>query len=291
MNDAIAANEIRHGVVEAQGMTLPKLGFGTWKLEGDDACDAVAHAVRTGYRHIDTAQIYGNEMEVGAGLARGLRETGLRREDVFLTTKVWMDRVARDKLSASVEASLERLKTDYVDLLLLHWPVEDTPLAEQIGALQSVRRRGLARHVGLSNYTTQLLGEAAAVSDGPLAANQVEYHPFLDQAPVLTACRARDMAVIAYSPIAQGRVFDEPALAEIAKTHGLNPGQLALKWLIQQDGVAAIPRSSKREHITANFELGAAPLSADEIQRINALRSDTGRLIDPSWAPAWDRAG
>lgn len=290
MSEAIGGANLRHGVVQAGGASIPRLGFGTWQLDGDNACDGVAHAVRTGYRHIDTAQIYRNEAEVGAGLARGLREAGLNREDVFLTTKVWMEQVGRHRLGPSVEASLERLKTDYVDLLLLHWPVAEVPLREQIEALNAVRRRGLTRHIGISNYTTQLLGEAAAVSEAPLVTNQVEYHPFLDQTPVLTACRQRGMALTAYSPIAQGKVFASPVLREIASARKLDPARVALKWLLQQDGVVAIPRSSKPENISANFDLGPTPLSDEEMRRIHALRSDEGRLIDPSWAPPWDRA-
>ncbi len=290
MSEAIREANVRYGVVETGGAAIPKLGFGTFRLERDDACDAVAHAIRTGYRSVDTAQIYRNEAEVGAGVARGLREAGLNREDVFLTTKVWMEQVGRGKLGPSVEASLDRLKTDYVDLLLLHWPVPEVPLQEQIEALNAVRRRGLTRHIGVSNYTTQLLGEAAAVSEAPLATNQVEYHPFLDQTPVLAACRERGMALTAYSPIAQGQVFSSPVLREIASARQLDPARVALKWLIQQDGVVAIPRSSKAEHISNNFDLGDAPLSDEDMKRIDALRSDSGRLIDPSWAPPWDRA-
>ncbi len=273
-------------ILDVHGAKMPKLGFGTWQLEGEDAADGVQEALKIGYRHIDTAQIYKNEAEVGDGLWRG----GVPREDIFLTTKVWMDQFRSGDLERSARESLDRLKTDYVDLLLLHWPVEEVPLEETIQALNAVQKAGLARHIGVSNFTTKWLGEAVAVSEVPLAFNQVEYHPFLDQDPVLTALRGYSMGLTAYSPLAQGKVFDEPVLTEIAAAHGVSPAQITLKWLIDQDSVSAIPRSSSKEHIRSNFEIFDIDLSDEETRRISDLRSSTGRIIDPSWAPAWDVA-
>ena len=273
-------------MVRASGAEIPKLGFGTWKLKGEDATSAVETALSTGYRHIDTAQVYENEGEVGAAL----RTSGVAREDVFVTTKVWMDRFAAGDLEDSVKESLARLDLDHVDLVLLHWPNPDFPLAETIGALNEARSAGLTRHIGVSNFTTAWLGEAVACSDAPLAANQVEYHPFLDQTPVMDALKDYAMALTAYCPIAQGRVFEAPVLKDIAEKHGKSPAQIALKWLINQDPVAAIPRSSRPEHIRSNFDIFDIDLSDEEMARIGALKSSTNRLIDPGWAPAWDVA-
>jgi len=270
----------------ANGASIPKLGFGTWKLKGDEGAEAVKIALETGYRHIDTAQVYENEGAVGAGL----QASGVAREDVFVTTKVWMDRYRAGDLATRVRESVERLKSDYVDLLLLHWPNEEVALKETIQALNAAKTAGLTRHIGVSNFTTKWLGEAVTLSEAPLVTNQVEYHPFLDQTPVLDAARGYAMSLTAYSPIAQGKVFEDETLGEIAARHAKTPSQIALKWLIDQPGVVAIPRSSKPKNIAANFDVFDIELSADDTARIDALRRPDGRLIDPSWAPAWDVA-
>ncbi len=270
---------------QANGADIPKLGFGTWQLEDEDAARGVATALKTGYRHIDTAQIYGNEAAVGDGW----KQSGVKREDFFLTTKVWRDKFRDGDLQASVKESLDKLKTDYVDLLLLHWPVPEVPIAETMKAMNEVKEAGQVRHIGVSNVTVDLLDEARAYSGAPLVANQVEYHPFLDQNAVLTACRAAGMAMTAYSPIAQGKVFDDEVITEIAKAHNVSPAQIVLRWLIDQDSVIAIPRSSSDKHIKSNFEIADLKLSQEETGRINSLRSPDGRLIDPDWAPDWDK--
>lgn len=270
---------------QANGADIPKLGFGTWQLEDEDAARGVATALKTGYRHIDTAQIYGNEAAVGDGW----KQSGVKREDFFLTTKVWRDKFRDGDLQASVKESLDKLKTDYVDLLLLHWPVPEVPIAETMKAMNEVKEAGQVRHIGVSNFTVDLLDEARAYSGAPLVANQVEYHPFLDQNAVLTACRAAGMAMTAYSPIAQGKVFDDEVITEIAKAHNVSPAQIVLRWLIDQDSVIAIPRSSSDKHIKSNFEIADLKLSQEETGRINSLRSPDGRLIDPDWAPDWDK--
>ncbi len=270
---------------QANGADIPKLGFGTWQLEDEDAARGVATALKTGYRHIDTAQIYGNEAAVGDGW----KQSGVKREDFFLTTKVWRDKFRDGDLQASVKESLDKLKTDYVDLLLLHWPVPEVPIAETMKAMNEVKEAGQVRHIGVSNFTVDLLDEARAHSGAPLVANQVEYHPYLDQNAVLTACRAAGMAMTAYSPIAQGKVFDDEVITEIAKAHNVSPAQIVLRWLIDQDSVIAIPRSSSDKHIKSNFEIADLKLSQEETGRINSLRSPDGRLIDPDWAPDWDK--
>lgn len=270
---------------QANGASIPKLGFGTWQLEDEDAARGVATALKTGYRHIDTAQIYGNEAAVGDGL----KQSGLKREDFFLTTKVWRDKFRDGDLQASVKESLDKLKTDYVDLLLLHWPVPEVPLDETMKALNDVKEAGQVKHIGVSNFTVDLLDQARAHSKAPLVANQVEYHPYLDQNAVLTACRAAGMAMTAYSPIAQGKVFDDEVITDIAKKHDVSPAQIVLRWLIDQDSVVAIPRSSSDDHIKSNFAIADIKLSEEDTGRINALRSPEGRLIDPDWAPDWDK--
>lgn len=272
--------------VDVQGAQIPKLGFGTWKLEGEDAYDAVSAALKAGYRHIDTAQAYGNEAEVG----RAIADSGVSRDDIWLTTKVWTERFAAGDLEASVKESLSKLKTDRLDLVLLHWPNEDVPLGETISALNACRDGGFTSHIGVSNFTTTWLGEAVATSKAPLICDQVEYHPFLDQTPVLDAVEKYDMALTAYSPVAQGEVFDDPVLEEIAKAHGKTPVQVALRWLLQQDRVCAIPRSSSADHVKSNFDVFDFELGGEDVRRINGLRDKNHRLVDPDFAPDWDVA-
>ncbi|XBQ15985.1 MAG: aldo/keto reductase [Oceanicaulis sp.] len=272
--------------VDAHGAAIPKIGFGTWKLKDGDAYDGVKAALEAGYRHIDTAQAYENEDEVG----RAIEESGVSREEIFLTTKIWRERFAPGDLETSLKESLSKLRVDAVDLVLLHWPNEDVPLAETIGAMNAAREGGLTRHIGVSNFTTTWLGEAVATSTAPIVCNQVEYHPFLDQQPVLDAVRGYGMALTAYSPIAQGEVFEHDVLKEIGEAHGKSAAQIALRWLIEQDGVCAIPRSSSNEHLQSNIEIFDFELSDEETRRISALKKENHRLVDPEWAPAWDVA-
>lgn len=270
----------------AHGATIPALGFGTWTLRGDSARHMTAYALDLGYRHIDTAQMYGNEAEVGAAI----RAASVARDGIFLTTKIWPDRFRQGDLQRSVEESLRKLQTEAVDLLLLHWPNPSIPLEETLGALNEVKRKGQARHIGISNFNTALIDRALAESEAPLVMNQVEYHPFLSQAPVLAKLRANGMALTAYSPLAKGRVFSDPALQAIAAEHGKNPGQVALRWLIQQEAVCAIPRSSREAHAASNLAVFDFSLTADEMAAISALAEPEGRLIDPAgMAPDWDQ--
>lgn len=273
--------------VNVHGAEIPKIGFGTFRLQGDVATDAVAAALASGYRHIDTAQAYDNEIEVGAAL----RDGGVPRDDIFLTTKVWVDRFRDGDLQASVRESLQRLGTDDVDLLLLHWPSPEVPLEETIAALNEVRREGLTRHIGVSNFTVDLVRRAVTASDAPLVTDQVEYHPRLSQAPVLEELRRHDMALTAYCPLGQGNAAKEPVVEEIAASHGKDPGQVILRWHYQQPGVIAIPRSSKPERVRSNVEIFDFALSDDEMQRISGLARPDGRIVSPEGlAPEWDNA-
>jgi diketogulonate reductase-like aldo/keto reductase len=269
--------------VDCHGARIPKLGLGTFRLNGDVARTLVEAALDQGYRPIDTAAMYGNEAEIGETLAG----SSVPRDEIFLTTKIWPDDFKADDFQRAVDRSLEKLRT-VPDLLLLHWPSPEVPLAETMAALNEVQRQGQARHIGVSNFPTALLTEAKALAEGPLAVNQVEYHVYLDQSAVLGAVRAAKMGLIAYSPIAQGRVFQDPVLIEIAAKHERNPGQIALRWLLQQDRVIAIPRSSKPAHAAANLAVFEFALSAEETARIDALARPDGRLISPAWGPAWD---
>ena len=204
------------------GTKVPALGFGTFELKGQTVIDAVTKALAVGYRHIDTAQIYGNEAEVGEAIADSVVE----REEIFLTTKVWIDRFKEGDLQGSVNESLKKLRTEYVDLLLLHWPNPDVSVEETIAALNSAHASGKAKNIGISNFTTDLIGKANAASDAPLLMNQVEYHPFLDQSAVRKSLKEHGMGLTAYSPLAQGKVFGDDILAEIGDRHAKNPGQV-----------------------------------------------------------------
>lgn len=271
--------------VNVNGAAIPALGLGTHELQGSAAAGMVEAALAIGYRHIDTAQAYDNEKAVGAGIAAA----GLPREALFLTTKVWPDRFRAGALQRSVDESLARLNTSYVDLLLLHWPNPGVPLEETMAALNDMHRIGRARHIGVSNFPSDLLEEAVRLSEAPLVVNQVEYHPFLAQTEVLGALRRHGLGLIAYSPLAQGLVFRNDTLAEIAEAYGKSPGQVALRWLVQQGGVCAIPRTSSVDHARANFEVFDFALSAAEMEAIQRLSRQRRRLVDPDdMAPDWD---
>ena len=271
--------------VAANGADIPALGFGTWELRGATAQRLVEAALAIGYRHLDTAQMYGNEAEVGAGL----RASGLGRDEVFLTTKIWPDRFRAGDLERSVDESLARLRLDAVDLLLLHWPSREVPLAETMAALNRVHAAGKARHVGVSNFTAAMIEQAVKLSPAPLATNQVEYHPMLSQRAVLQGCRAHGMALTAYCPLARGRVFKDATLRRIGETHGRGAGQIALRWLVQQEGVVAIPRSSSEEHARSNFAIFDFALSEAEMAEITAVGAPAGRVVNVAGvAPKWD---
>jgi 2,5-diketo-D-gluconate reductase B len=271
-------------VVRAQGVEVPKVGFGTWQLHGDECVEAVRDALELGYRHIDTARVYDNEREVG----RGLAASGVPREDIWLTTKVWFDDLTRDRLHASLENSLLDLKTNYVDLLLIHWPSAEIPLEETLAEMVRLRDAGRVRHLGVSNFPAGMLERALELA--PLLCDQVEYHPVLAQDRLLEVARRRDLVIAAYAPFAHGEVLDEPALMEIGEAHGKTAGQVALRWLIDQDRVVAIPKAGSHENRVANLDVFDFELTAGERERIDALPKDR-RRFDTSWAPDWSDSG
>jgi diketogulonate reductase-like aldo/keto reductase len=269
--------------VEANGAKIPALGLGTWELSGRTCARVVEQALRLGYRHIDTAQVYDNEREVGAGV----RASGARRDSVFVTTKVWTNHFAPHDLERSVKESLVKLRLPAVDLLLLHWPNPHVPLAETLGALAHAKRMGLTRHIGVSNFTVALIEEAVAACPEPLVCDQVEFHPYLDQTKVRAACDRNGLALVAYSPIAKGRIKTDATLAGIGRAHGKTPAQICLRWLVQQK-VVAIPRTSRVERLSENIEIFDFELSSDEMGQIAALAHPRGRLTDFGFAPKWD---
>lgn len=273
---------IKH--IDASGHSIPALGFGTFELKPDDAQRMVAAALGIGYRHIDTAQMYENEEAVGAGI----RDSGVSRDQIWLTTKIHPRNFHDGDLQRSVDDSLRKLGADHVDLILLHWPSFDVPLGESLEALMEVREQGKTRAIGVSNFTAELLREATDIcGGGVLAINQIEYHPYLSQQTVIKQIKALGMAPTAYCPIAQGKVIGDDTLKQIGQLHGKSEVQVTLRWLIQQ-GVISIPRTSKERNAQANFEIFDFQLTPEQMKHIDALQGD-GRLIDPSFAPDWDR--
>jgi len=258
--------------VEAKGAKIPAIGLGTSELQRRTCARLVEQALKLGYRHIDTAQAYDNEREVG----EGLRASGVRRDDVFVTTKVWTTHFAPHELERSTKDSLVKLRMPEVDLLLLHWPNPQVPLAETMGALAHAKRIGLAKHIGVSNFTVALIEEAVKACPEPLVCDQVEYHPYLDQAKVMAACVKHDMALVAYSPIAKGAVKKDETLKRIGLWHRKSPAQVCLRWLVQQN-VSAIPRTSRIERLSENIDIFDFELSEQEMAEISALGSARGR--------------
>jgi len=269
--------------VDANGAKIPSIGLGTWELRGRACARVVEQALRLGYRHIDTAQAYENEREVGDGV----RASGIRRDEVFVTTKIWTNHFAPHDLERSTKESLVRLRMPTVDLLLLHWPNPQVPLAETLGALAHAKQMGLTRHIGVSNFTVALIEEAVKACPEPLVCDQVEYHPYLDQTKVREACAQSGMAVVAYSPIARGRIKNDPTLVRIGRDRRKTPAQICLRWLMQQNA-SAIPRTSRIERLSENIDIFDFELSDDEMGQIFRLANPRGRLTDFGFAPKWD---
>ncbi|WP_312417182.1 aldo/keto reductase [Shinella sp.] len=273
--------------VNANGAHIPQLGFGTFRMPETEVLSILPKALQAGFTHVDTAQIYENEAAVGDAI----RNSGVARENIFLTTKVWVANYAKEAFAASVEESLRKLKTDHVDLLLLHWPNDAVPLAVQIAELNAVRDRGLTRHIGVSNFNTALMAEAVRLSAAPLATNQVEYHPFLDQTKAHAAAATHGMALTAYFAMADGKVPAEPVLKEIGAAHGKSAAQVALRWLIQQPDVVVLTKTATQARLAENRAIFDFTLAPDEMTRIHGLARTDGRIVSPEGlAPAWDRA-
>ena len=269
--------------VEANGARIPLIGLGTWDLRGKTCARMVEEALELGYRHIDTAAMYGNEEAIG----EGLRASGVPRDEVFVTTKVWSSDLRARDFERSARDSIRKLKLPSVDLLLIHWPNPSIPLKETIGALCKMKREGVARHVGVSNFTVALIEEAVGYATEPLVNNQIECHPYLDQAKVIAASGKRGLSVTAYSPIARGRVKGDAVLARIGKAHGKTAAQVCLRYLVQHD-VIVIPRTSRSERLTENFAIFDFKLTPAEMKEIAGLAHPGGRIVEWGGTPEWD---
>lgn len=269
-------------VLRTPRLAIPRIGLGTWALRGAEAQAAVEGAIGLGYRHIDTAAMYGNEEAVGAGIAA----SGVPRSEIFLTTKVWWTELAPEALRASAEASLARLGTAYADLVLIHWPARGMDLAASLEALARLQQDGLARAVGVSNFPPGLLRQALGLAIAPIAALQVECHVYLWQERLAALCRAHGLALTAYSPIAKAQVNEDAAMRAIAAKHGASPVQVALAWLLAQENLVAIPKSGRAEGQRDNLAAAALRLDAADMAAIAALPKDR-RLVNPEFAPDW----
>ena len=286
-----ARNIVRHfveviasmDVIESHGARIPILGFGTMTLKEDQCVQLVEASLKLGYRHLDTAQMYGNEREVGSGM----RGSGLKREDIFLTTKVWFTQLASGDFERSVDESLERLGLPWVDLLMIHWPNAQVPLSESIAALCKMKKAGLTKHIGVANFNIAMIEEAVKLASQPIAVLQIETHPYLGQSKVIAAARRYGMAVVGYCPLARGKVPAEAVLQRIGKAHGKTPAQVALRFLEQQQ-IIPIPRTSKRERLAENLGSLDLKLSEAEMAEIAKLQRPNSRIVSPPQAPQWD---
>jgi len=249
-----------------KGEKVPSLGLGTWRLSGQECVKAVERALAWGYRHIDTAQMYANEGEVG----RGIRTSGVNREEIFVVTKVRTSSFSHDNVIRSTRESLKKLQTEYIDLLLMHWPNPSVPLKETLGAMTELQEGGSVKHAGVSNFPPSMVEGAAR--HATIYCNQVEYHPYRAQDELLRQAKEMDYLLTAYSPVAKGRVSNDATLSEIGEIHGKTSAQIALRWLIQQEKVAAIPKAASEDHLRSNFDIFDFELSDEEMKRVFALR-------------------
>lgn len=266
---------------------IPVLGLGTWQSTGQDCVDVVSQALKMGYEHIDTAQAYGNEKEVG----QGIKQSGVSRDKFFLTTKIFPDdmKFEPEKLIAAAKRSLADLDTDYVDLLLLHWPDDRVPLSETIPALCELQKQGLTRHIGVSNFNIANIIEAEKYADVPIVVNQVEFHPFIKQKTLQTFLNNHHILLEAYSPLARGDVFDNEFIKEIADKHNVTPAQISLAWILADKHRIAIPKTANPDHLQGNLDAINVQLSADEIEKISSLaRADGRKIKHPDYSPEWD---
>jgi diketogulonate reductase-like aldo/keto reductase len=270
-------------IIEANGARIPQIGLGTMTLSGDAGVAAIKSALDAGYRHLDTAAVYGTEPEN----AEALRQSGVKRADVFITTKIRQDDAMPDAFARKVDECLANLKVPQVDLLLIHWPSKEVPFKLTIGALCKAKKDGKTKHIGLSNFTTKMLDEVWDLTTEPFVCNQIEVHPFINQDKLIGACQKRGMAVVAYCPIARGKAPGAEALDRIGKAHGKSAAQVSLRYLVQR-GLVPIPRSTKPEHIKANFEIFDFKLSDQEMAELDKLKSTNMRVVNPPHAPVWD---
>lgn len=269
-------------MIETKLLRMPKLGLGTWPMKGAECQAAVESAIAMGYRSIDTAEMYGNEAEVGAGIAA----SGVARDALFVTTKVWHDKLTKDGIAGAIAASLGKLKLDYVDLFHIHWPNPAMDLHEALGGLESARSAGLTKAVGVCNFPPSLFRRALSAGVAPIACLQVEHHVYLDQTPLKAIAREHGIAFTCYSPTTKNAVAEDPVMRGIAQKHGATPVQIALAWLLREDGVAAIPKAAGAMNQGANLGALAIRLDDGDIAAIDALPKKR-RLVNPAFAPDW----
>jgi 2,5-diketo-D-gluconate reductase B len=269
--------------LKTQGISLPRLGLGTFRMQGDVCRAAVESALGLGYRHIDTAEMYGNEDAIGPAIAA----SGIARKDLHVTTKVWNENLAPEAIRKAFDTSLKKLKLDHVDLYLVHWPSPDMKLPAVLETLMKLKEEGRTRAIGVANFNIALLKQAVEEIEAPIACNQIEYHVLLDQTPIRKYMATKSIPLVAYCPLAQGRAASNETLLAIGNKHNASAAQVALKWLLDQDGVAAIPKASRAESQKAN--LGALNVKLDDADRkaIAALPKDQ-RFVKPGFSPVWD---
>jgi 2,5-diketo-D-gluconate reductase B len=280
---ALSLQEFIMEHLQTQGINLPRLGLGTFRLQGDACRAAVESALGLGYRHIDTAEMYGNEEAIGAAIAAAR----VVRKDLHVTTKVWNENLAPDAIRRAFDASLKKLKLDHVDLYLVHWPAKNMDLPAMFETLLKLKEEGRTRAIGVANFNIALLKTVVEEIRAPIACNQIEYHVMLDQTPVRKYLSAKSIPLVAYCPLAQGRAASDATLTAIGRKHGASAAQVALKWLLDQDGVAAIPKASRSESQKANLDAQHVGLDDEDRQAIAALPKDK-RCVNPGFAPAWD---
>ena len=272
-------------IIKTQGVSIPRLGFGTFRMPGAESQPVVESAIALGFRHIDTAAMYENETAVGAALAA----SGVKRDELFVTTKVWHDQLSPDALRRAFDLSLGKLRLDYVDLYMIHWPNRDIDIAASLEALMELRQHGLTLAIGVCNFNLPMIRRAVEEIGAPIAAHQVEYHAFLSQTPMLAYLRSKAIPLTAYAPLAQGRAANDPTLAAIGRKHGATAAQVAIAWLLDQRGVIAIPKAGRPESQKANLDALGIRLDDEDRAAIATLPKDQ-RFVRPPFAPKWDAA-
>jgi 2,5-diketo-D-gluconate reductase B len=269
--------------IKTQRVEIPRLGFGTFRMPGNEAQPVVESAIALGFRHIDTAAMYENEASVGAAIAA----SGVRREELFVTTKVWHDQLSPDALHRAFDTSRGRLRLDYVDLYMIHWPNRDMDMAATLEALMELHELGLTRAIGVCNFNLPMIRRTVEEIGAPIATHQVEYHPFLSQAPMLAYLRSKAIPLTAYAPLAQGRAANDATLAAVGSKHGVTAAQVAIAWLLDQEGVIAIPKAGRPESQKANLDALGIALDDEDRAAIATLPKDQ-RFVRPPFAPEWD---
>ncbi|ACT59662.1 aldo/keto reductase [Hirschia baltica] len=266
------------------GVDLPRIGLGTRGLSGITCNSEVREALKLGYRYIETAQIYNNERQIGAAI----KDSGVKRDELFVSTKVWINDYRPYDLLWSVRESLDRLRLDHVDMLILHWPNEKYSLHRTIDAMNEAKELGLTNHLGVANFTASQFQAVSEYSESPILCNEIEYHPLINQSRVIDATHKTGAAVVAYGPTADGEALNHYEITRIALDHGKSKSQIIMRWMMQQEGIIALPRATRRSSLAECIDVFDFELSAEEMSMIDKLRANNRRLFDPTFAPQWD---